>query len=319
MTEPTLQTLDVNGLRMQVAIQGSGPLVLLCHGFPELWISWQAQLAALAAAGYRAIAPDMRGYGGTTAPEDPTAYTLLHLVGDMVELVKLLGEKQAVIVGHDWGAPVAWNSAMLRPDLFRAVVGMSVPFSPPGPVNLLEGLRKAGINTFYMQYFQTPGVAEAELERDVAASIRRINYNGSADGPDRTAFGLIKPNQGFLDDQVEPETLPSWLSPADVAYFVAEFSRTGFRGGLNWYRNITRSWELLTPWRGTVIRQPSMFIAGARDAVLKFPSSQPQIANFTNTLPGLRGCHIIEGAGHWIQRERASAVNDLLIKFLKGL
>src|SRR5258706_7054366 len=173
MTKPTLQTLDVNGLRMQVAIQGSGPLVLLCHGFPELWISWRAQLSALAAAGYRAVAPDMRGYGGTTAPEDPTAYTLLHLVGDIVELVKQLeapGEKQAVIVGHDWGAPVAWNSAMLRPDLFRAVVGMSVPFSPPGPVNVLEGLRKAGINTFYMQYFQTPGVAEAVLERDVAAS-----------------------------------------------------------------------------------------------------------------------------------------------------
>ncbi len=279
MTEPTLQTLDVNGLRMQVAIQGSGPLVLLCHGFPELWISWRAQLAGLAAAGYRAVAPDMRGYGGTTAPEDPTAYTLLHLVGDIVELVKQLeapGEKQAVIVGHDWGAPVAWNSAMLRPDLFRAVVGMSVPFSPPGPVNVLEGLRKAGINTFYMQYFQTPGVAEAELERDVAASIRRINYNGSGDGPDRIAFGLLQPNHGFLDNLVDPETLPSWLSADDVAYFVAEFSRTGFRGG-------------------------------------------PQIANFTNTLPGLRGCHIIEGAGHWIQRERASAVNDLLIKFLKGL
>jgi pimeloyl-ACP methyl ester carboxylesterase len=322
MTEPTLQTLDVNGLRMQVAIQGSGPLVLLCHGFPELWISWRAQLSALAAAGYRAVAPDMRGYGGTTAPEDPTAYTLLHLVGDIVELVKQLeapGEKQAVIVGHDWGAPVAWNSAMLRPDLFRAVVGMSVPFSPPGPVNLLEGLRKAGINTFYMQYFQTPGVAEAELERDVAASIRRINYNGSGDGPDRTAFGLLKPNQGFLDDLVDPETLPSWLSADDVAYFVAEFSRTGFRGGLNWYRNITRSWELLAPWRGRMIRQPSMFIAGARDDVLKFPSSQPQIANFTNTLPGLRGCHILEGAGHWVQRERASMVNDLLITFLNGL
>jgi pimeloyl-ACP methyl ester carboxylesterase len=322
MTEPSLQTLDVNGLRMQVATQGSGPLVLLCHGFPELWISWRAQLSALAAAGYRAVAPDMRGYGGTTAPEDPTAYTLLHLVGDMVELVKQLqapGEKQPVIVGHDWGAPVAWNSAMLRPDLFRAVVGMSVPFSPPGPVNLLEGLRKAGINTFYMQYFQTPGVAEAELERDVATSIRRLNYNGSGDGPDRIAFGLLKPNQGLLDDLVEPEVLPSWLSPEDVAYFVDEFSRTGFRGGLNWYRNITRSWELLAPWRGTVIRQPSMFIAGARDDVLKFPSSQPQIANFANTLPGLRGCHIIDGAGHWIQRERASVVNDLLVKFLNGL
>jgi pimeloyl-ACP methyl ester carboxylesterase len=322
MTEPTLQTLDVNGLRMQVAIQGSGPLVLLCHGFPELWISWRAQLSALAAAGYRAVAPDMRGYGGTTAPEDPTAYTLLHLVGDMVELVKQLqspGEQQAVIVGHDWGAPVAWTSALLRPDLFRAVVGMSVPFSPPGPVNLLEALRKAGIHTFYMQYFQTPGVAETELERDVTASIRRINYYASGEGPDRPTFGVLQPNEGLLDNLIEPETLPAWLSDEDLGYYVAEFSRTGFRGGLNWYRNITRSWELLAPWRGTTIRQPSMFIAGSRDDVLKFPHSSAQIANFNTTLPGLRGCHILEGAGHWIQRERATAVNEMLITFLNGL
>jgi len=319
MTEATLQTLEVNGLRMQMAVQGSGPLVLLCHGFPELWISWRSQLAALSNAGYRAVAPDMRGYGGTTAPDDPTAYTVLHLVGDMVELVKQLGEKQAVIVGHDWGAPVAWNSAMLRPNVFRAVVGMSVPFSPPGPVNLLDALKKAGIHTFYMQYFQTPGVAEKELERDVGMSIRRINYSGSGDGPDRVAFGVLEPNQGFLDNLVDPKTLPSWLSPEDVDYFVAEFSRTGFRGGLNWYRNITRSWELLAPWRGVVIRQPSMFIAGERDDVLKFPSSKPQIANFSNTLLDLRGCHILEGAGHWVQRERASVVNELLISFVKSL
>jgi pimeloyl-ACP methyl ester carboxylesterase len=322
MTEPTLEILEVNGLQMQVAIQGSGPLVLLCHGFPELWISWRAQLAALAAAGYRAVAPDMRGYGGTTAPEDPTAYTILHLVGDMVELVKQLqapDEKRSVIIGHDWGAPVAWTSALLRPDLFRAVVGMSVPFSPPGPVNLLDGLRRAGIHTFYMQYFQKPGVAEAELERDVATSIRRIHFNGSGDGPDRIAFGVLPPNEGFLDSLVDPQRLPSWLTAKDIDYYVMEFSRTGFRGGLNWYRNITRSWELLAPWRGTAIRQPSMFIAGARDDVLKFPNSQPAIVNFGNTLPGLRGSHIIDGAGHWIQRERASAVNDLLVKFLDGL
>jgi len=196
---------------------------------------------------------------------------------------------------------------------------MSVPFSPPGRVELLSALRKAGIHTFYLQYFQTPGVAEKELERDVSASILRINYSGSGDGPDRTAFGLLKPDQGFLDDLVAPDDLPPWLSREDLAYYVAEFSRTGFRGGLNWYRNITRSWELLAPWRDTVIHQPSMFIAGARDDVLKFPNSQPAIANFSKTLPGLRGSHLLEGAGHWIQRERAAAVNDLLIGFLNGL
>ena len=320
MTTPlTLQTIDVNRLRMQVASQGSGPLVLLCHGFPELWISWRSQLAALAAAGYRAVAPDMRGYGGTTAPEDPAAYTILHLVGDMVELLRALGEKQAVIVGHDWGAPVAWHAALLRPDLFRAVVGMSVPYAPPGKAELLSSLRQAGIRDFYIQYFQTPGVAEAELERDATASIRKIHYNGSGDGPQRSSFGILGPGQGFMDHMVEPQTLPPWLSAEDIAAYGAEFQRTGFRGGLNWYRNITRSWELMAPWRGQPIRQPSIFIAGARDGVLKFPNAKAQIDNFKNTLPGLRGCHIIEGAGHWIQRERADAVNALLVDFLHSL
>jgi len=318
----SMQTLGVNGLRMQVAMQGSGPLVLLCHGFPELWISWREQLNALAAAGYRAVAPDMRGYGGTSAPDDVTAYSQLHLVGDMVELVRELKETRAVIVGHDWGAPVAWNAALLRPDVFRAVVGMSVPFAPPGRVEMLSALRQAGIHDFYLQYFQTPGLAEAELERDVGASIRRIHFGASGEGQavlGRPVFGAVDPDKGFLGHLVEPRSAPEWWSEADIAHYTTEFTRTGFRGGLNWYRNITRSWELLAPWRGQVIRQPSMFIAGASDDVLKFPSSKPQIENFGRTLPGLRGCHILEGAGHWIQRERAHAVNALVIGFLNGL
>ena len=321
-TAPSMQTLDVNGLRMQVAVKGSGPLVLLCHGFPELWISWRAQLDALAAAGYRAVAPDMRGFGGSTAPDDATAYSQLHLVGDMVELVRALGERQAVIIGHDWGAPVAWNAALLRPDIFRAVVGMSVPFAPPGRVEMLSALSQAGIETFYLQYFQVPGVAEAELERDVGASIRRVHFGASGEGQallGRSVFGVLEPGKGFLDGLVEPPSLPAWWSETDVAHYTAEFARTGFRGGLNWYRNIKRSWELLAPWRGQVIRQPSMFIAGSRDDVLKFPSSRPQIENFCKTLPSRRGCHILEGAGHWIQRERTLAVNSLVTDFLAGL
>jgi pimeloyl-ACP methyl ester carboxylesterase len=319
MDEPVLQTLEVNGLHMRVAIQGSGPVVLLCHGFPELWCSWRQQMRALAAAGYRAVAPDMRGYGGTDAPADVAAYTLLHLVGDMVDLVQVLGEKQAVIVGHDWGAPVAWNSALLRADIFRAVVGMSVGFAPPARIDLLSSLRQQGIHDFYMQYFQTPGVAEAELERDVSATIRRVQFSGSGDAPDRVAFGRLQPGKGFLDNLTEPITLPAWLSQADIDEYVAEFSRTGFRGGLNWYRNIARSAELLAPWRGMVIRQPSMFIAGERDDVLKFPGARARIDNLSRTLPGLRGTHIFEGAGHWIQRERAAAVNQLLLEFLQSL
>lgn len=326
MNEPHLQTFDINGIRMQVATQGSGPLVLLCHGFPELWISWRSQLAALAAAGYRAAAPDMRGYGGSDAPADPARYTMLHHVGDMTELVRALGETQAVIVGHDWGAPVAWNAALLRPDLFRGVVGMSVPYAPPGRVDILSALEQAGVHDFYLQYFQTPGVAEAELERDAGDSIRRIHFGGSGEGvalSGRPAFGRIDPRHGFLHGLVDPTSAsvaaPVWWREGELAHYAAEFSRTGFRGGLNWYRNIRRSWELLMPWRGQPIRQPSLFIAGASDDVLKFAHAKSQIDNFAKTLPGLRGCHVIEGAGHWIQRERAPEVNGLLIDFLRQL
>jgi len=319
MTEPVLETLQLDDIRMRVATQGSGPLVLFCHGWPESWYSWRHQMAVVAAAGFRAVAPDMRGYGGTDAPQSPEQYTLLHHVGDLVGVLKALGEKQAVLVGHDWGAPTVWNAALLRPDLFRAVVGMSVPYAPPGRVDLLSALEKQGIHNFYMQYFQAPGVAEAEFERDVQASIRRIHFSGSGDAPTAASFGMLAPGSGFLDNTTDPETLPAWMSTEDVAYYAGEFRRSGFRGPLNWYRNMARTTELMAAWRGAVIHQPSMFIAGARDAVLNFPASKAQIERFPTTLPGLRGCHILEGAGHWIQRERAAEVNALLLEFLKSL
>jgi pimeloyl-ACP methyl ester carboxylesterase len=318
MDGPGVQTLQVNGLQMRVTLQGQGPLVLLAHGFPELSHSWCHQVAALAAAGFRVAAPDMRGYGGTTAPADIEQYTLLHLVGDMVDLVRVLGESQAVIVGHDWGAAVAWNSALLRPDLFRAVVGMSVPYAPPGKVDLISSLESAGIHDFYMQYFQPPGVAEAELERDPAASIRRIHFSGSGDGPRRSVAGRLG-RGGYLDQTVEPAVLPDWLSADDVAVYAAAYAASGFRGGLNWYRNLRRNTGLLSPWRGQPIRQPSLFIAGTRDSVLDFPASKAQIDAYPRTLPGLRGCHLLDGAGHWIQRERAAEVSALLVDFLRGL
>lgn len=319
MQEPEFQTHQINGIQMRLAVQGSGPMVLFCHGWPESWYSWRHQMAAVAANGYRAVAPDMRGYGHTDAPADVAQYTMLHLVGDMVGVLKALGESHAVVVGHDWGAPVAWNCAVLRPDLFHAVVGMSVPFSPPGPVEVLAYLRRQGIDDFYWQYFQAPGVAEAEFEADIETSIRRIHFSASGDGPERATFGRIEPGQGFLGNTVDPPTLPDWMDAADLAYYVGEYQNAGFRGGLNWYRNLARSWELMAPWRGCVIQQPSLFIAGARDSVLKFPASASQINNYTKTLPGLRGCHILEGAGHWIQRERAAAVSALLLGFLRDL
>lgn len=320
MDEPQLETLQVGGLRMRVATQGSGPLVILCHGFPESWHSWRHQLRALAAAGYRVAAPDMRGYGGTDAPAEIEAYSLLHLVGDMAQLVAALGESQAVIVGHDWGAPVAWNAALLRPDLFRAVVGMSVEYTPPARGNLLGALAQQGISTFYIQYFQPPGIAEAELEADPEATIRRVSYSLSGDAPgDRVIAGVLGDGNGFLTATTDPETLPAWLTAAEIAYVAAEFRRTGFRGALNWYRNFGRNAELLAAWRGASLRQPSLFIVGERDDVLKFPGARDRVARLPQVLPGLRGTHIVEGAGHWIQRERAEAVNALLIDFLNGL
>ena len=318
MNTPSLQTLAVNGISMRVAVQGEGPLVVLCHGFPEGWNSWRAQLAALAAAGYQAVAPDMRGYGGTDALAEPAQYTMLHHVGDLVALVAALGAEQAVVVGHDWGAPVAWNAALLRPDLFRAVVGMSVPYTPAGPIDLLSALAKRGVHDFYMQYFQVPGVAEAELEADVAATIRRLTFSLSGDGRGGVA-GRLGTATTFLQLTDDPPQLPGWIDTQDLADTVTEFQRTGFRGGLNWYRAIRLNWELMAPWRGATIRQPSLFIGGTRDDVLAWPASRASLDTLGRSLPGLRGCHLLEGAGHWVQRERAAEVNALMLGFLATL
>lgn len=315
----TLKTTNANNIHMRYAEAGSGPLVLFCHGWPESWYSWRHQLQGVSAAGFRAVAPDMRGYGGTQAPEPIDQYTLHHLVGDMAELVKALGETKAVIVGHDWGAPVAWQAALWRPDLFTAVCAMSVPYAPPGYIDVLSALEKLGINDFYLQYFQKPDVPEAELQQDIRGALRRIYYTAGGEMMEKDKGFARLTGGSLLSNTVDPEKLPAWLSEADLGYYAGEFSRTGFRGGLNWYRNLRRNWELGGPWRGQPIRQPSLFIAGSRDGVLRFPAAKSQIEAYSTTLPGLRGSHILEGAGHWVQQERAADVNKLLIDFLKGL
>jgi pimeloyl-ACP methyl ester carboxylesterase len=315
----TLKTTTANTIHMRYAEAGTGPLVLFCHGWPESWYSWRHQLQAVSEAGFRAVAPDMRGYGGTQSPEPIDQYTLYHLVGDMAELVKALGETQAVIVGHDWGAPVAWHAALWRPDLFTAVSAMSVPYAPPGYNDILSALEKLGIDNFYLQYFQKPGVAEAELQQDIRGALRRLYYTAGGEMVEKDkGFGRLTGGT-LLANTVDPETLPAWLSEADLDYYTGEFARTGFRGGLNWYRNLRRNWELSGPWRGQPIRQPSQFIAGSRDGVLRFPAAKSQLEAYPKTLPGLRGSHILDGAGHWVQQERAAEVNRLLIEFLKGL
>ncbi|MBV9750176.1 MAG: alpha/beta hydrolase [Acetobacteraceae bacterium] len=320
MTEAMQRDIEVNGVRLRVTEQGEGPLVLLCHGWPELAHSWRHQLPALAEAGYRAVAPDMRGYGGSDAPEDVHSYSLLHLVGDMVGLVAALGEREAVIVGHDWGATVAWNSALLRPDLFPAVAAMSVPYRPRGPAPPLAMLRAAGLDRFYWLYFQQPGVAEAEFERDPAATLRRIlGAAGSARARDPGQVLMVPEGGGFLDLAPEPVAVPPWLGEAALAVMADAYRRTGFRGGLNYYRNLDRNWELLAPWQGVAIRQPALFIAGTRDVVITGPTGQKALEALPQTVPGLRRTVMIEGAGHWIQQERPQEVNAALTSFLAEL
>ncbi|MGJ4928680.1 alpha/beta fold hydrolase [Bradyrhizobium sp. HKCCYLS2038] len=305
--------VKANGIELFLREQGEGPLVLLCHGWPELSYSWRHQIPALAAAGYHVVAPDMRGFGRSQAPADIGAYTIFDTVGDMVGLVNALGADKAVIIGHDWGAPVAWHAAMFRPDMFTAVAGLSVPPPFRGRGRPLDTLRAGGIANFYWQYFQTPGVAEAELERDVALTMRTMLARGFSD----PASLFVTMGRGFLGDAAPDRSLPDWLSEADLAEFVTAYRASGFRGGLNWYRNIDRNWELTAPWQDAQIRQPSLFIAGSDDAVIKGIIGAKRVQDMERVLPDLRRKLIIDGAGHWIQQECADEVNAALIAFLR--
>lgn len=319
MSELKHRFVETNGIRMHVVEQGEGPLVLLCHGWPESWYSWRHQIRDLAAAGYRVVAPDQRGYGQTDAPQAVEQYTILHLVGDMVGLLDALGAPTAVIAGHDWGAPVAWNCALMRPDRFPAVIGMSVPYSPRGPISPIQGLKLlAGENFFYILYFQEPGVAEAELEADVRAALRRIYYSASGSPPvDRQWRAALPKTAKFLDGTMDPESLPPWFTEQDLDFYTSEFQRTGFRGGLNWYRNLDRTWELTAPWTGAKVTVPALFITGERDVVRTFMG--PAIENIKQSVPNLKGMVVIPGSGHWNQQEYPAETTKAMLDFLRSL
>jgi pimeloyl-ACP methyl ester carboxylesterase len=322
VTEITHRFVEANGLRVHLAEAGRGPLVLMCHGFPESWYSWRHQLAALAGAGYHAVAPDMRGYGQTDRPEAIGQYTLFHLVGDMVGILDALGEETAVIAGHDWGAPVAWLSALMRPDRFRAIIALSVPFLPRLGNRPTTVMPQTDDAIFYQLYFQTPGVAEKELERDPRATIRQILFWGSGDGRASAVSagagsgGMVPRNGGFLTARPAPAALPAWITEADVDFYASEFARTGFRGGLNWYRNIDRNWELLAPWSGAKVTVPALYVAGDRDLVVGFRGMDKLLPALKMFVPNLRETVMLPGCGHWTQQERADDVNAAMLKFL---
>ena len=316
MAEIRHRTIATNGIEMHIAEAGAGPLVLLCHGFPESWYSWRHQLTAIAAAGYHVVAPDQRGYGQTTAPEAIDQYTQFHMVGDLVGLVAALGETGAVVAGHDWGAPVAWNAASWRPDVFRGVIGLSVPASARGQMRPTQQFKAIfGDNFFYILYFQTPGVAEHELRKDVRSSMRRFLFAASGNAPERE-MQIAPKTANFLDRMPDPEKLPEWLTEQDIDFFTAEFERNGFRGPLNWYRNLDRTWELSGPFQGQKIEQPALFISGDRDLIRMNPAWE---ANMRAVVPALREPVILPGIGHWTQQEAPAEVNRAMIEFLDSL
>lgn len=322
MTEITHSVVSANGIRIHCASAGSGPLVLLVHGFPESWYSWRHQLPALAEAGYQAVAIDVRGYGRSSAPVAVDAYRMVCHVADNVGLVKALGATEAVIVGHDWGAPIAWTSALLRPDLFRAVAGLSVPYSPRGSTKPSVAFRAmGGAEEFYIEYFQQPGRAEAEIEADVARWLEGFYFSASGDAPPLTpGAGTMAtvPNGGKLSDRFRyPTEAPAWLAAADLAFYASEFEHTGFAGGLNRYRNVDRDWEDLAAFDGQPITVPALFVGGDKDGPTIW--GRAAIDRFGETLPKLTRTIILPGCGHWTQQERANEVNTALVEFLQGL
>ena len=314
----TLRTVESHGVRLEVTEQGEGPLVLLLHGFPESAYSWRHQMPALARAGFRAVAPDQRGYAGSDRPPAIEDYDIIALTDDAIAVLDACGVEQAVVVGHDWGAAVAWHVAQLHPQRVRAVVGMSVPHggrSKQAPLARLEATFKDSF--FYILHFQAPGVAEAECEYDVRRTLRSFYYSASGEAPPRSAFAPRPNSASLLETMLDSEQLPPWLGAEDLEHYVQQFTRSGFRGPINWYRNLDRNWERTASLAEAKIEQPAMFIAGDRDPVIAW--TQAAVARMPSLCPQLRESVILPGAGHWVQQERPADVNAALLRFLAQL
>ncbi len=307
---------ETNGIRMHYVEQGSGPLVLLLHGFPELWYSWRHQIPALAQSGFRAVAPDLRGYGQTGGSKNIAEYSIKTLVADVVGLLDALGEKQCVLVGHDFGAVLAWNTVLLAPDRVRAVAALSVPYNQRRDTAPLAGIRRAvGGNFNYIVYFQEPGVAEAELEPDVARFLKTFYFHASGDAaPARQRLVTRTSTAKLLETLVQPGDHQRWLPDRELQHYTDNFTRTGLAGPLNWYRNLDRNWELMKPFEGARITHPTLFVAGELDPVLI--ATKGNFDALSNTVPGLRRTALIPRCGHWVQQECPAEVNAELLSFL---
>lgn len=299
------------------------PVVLLAHGFPECAYSWRHQIAPLVQAGYHVLAPDQRGYGRSSAPREVESYRVDHLTADLAALLDDVDAERAHIIGHDWGALVAWAMAQLHPDRVRSVGAVSVPFTQ-WPIRPTELFRAAfGDRFFYMSYFQEVGPAETELDADVRRSMHTILWAASGDAY-RGAPAELLPAEGngFLDSMEHaagppPARLPTWLTEADLDHYVEEFSASGFFGPVSWYRNLDADHDLLSPIGPAGVTMPSWFVGGTKDGVIA--NRMETVTSMADTLPDYRGHHLIDGAGHWTQQERPEEFNEAMLRFLRAL
>ncbi|CAL5194774.1 unnamed protein product [Lathyrus oleraceus] len=311
--------VEVNGIKMHIAEKGKeGPVVLFLHGFPELWYSWRHQIAALGSLGYRAVAPDLRGYGDTEAPSSISSYTIFHLVGDIVALIHSLGVEQVFLVAHDWGAIIGWNLCLFRPEKVKAYVCLSVPYLPRNPkIKPVDGMRALFGDDYYVCRFQEPGKIEAEFAKGTPELVLKNMLTTRDPGPPIIPKEGTVPNPQSQDLISKP--LPSWLSQEDLNYYASNFENTGFTGGLNYYRNLNLNWELTAAWTGAKIKVPVKFITGELDLVYVSMGTKQYIESggFKKDVPNLEEVVIQEGVAHFNNQEAAEDVSNHIYEFIK--
>ncbi|GAB1258414.1 alpha/beta hydrolase [Aurantivibrio plasticivorans] len=316
-TEPQLRMVENNGITMRIAEMGEGPLVILVHGWPESWYSWRHQITALAEAGYHVVAPDMRGYGKTDKPHNIEEYDIKHVTADIAGLVDLMGEEQAILVGHDWGAIVTWNAMLLYPEKFKALVAMSVPYRGRATESPIDSMRKRLKDSFfYIMYFQEWNVAEREFDADPRGVLSRLYTSPDTPLEEPEITDMNRGAGGWIPRRGAPKERPDWLSKEDLDYYVNEFTEAGFRGGINYYRNMHRNWEITPELADAKITQPVLFIAGEKDVVIRGATKEQLEFGMKRAVPGLEGVVLIPEIGHWLQQEKPEAVNKLVIDFV---
>jgi pimeloyl-ACP methyl ester carboxylesterase len=305
---------------LNVAVAGNGPLILCVHGWPELSYSWRHQQAYFAARGYTVAAMDVRGYGGSSKPDPIAEYTMRKLASDVAAVIDALGNGKAILFGHDWGAPIVWNSAMLYPDKVTAVAGLSVPHMPVGGVSFLTAARAIYADKFFYQlYFQAEGVVEAEFGADLRAALRKTYFSISGDAPADLMLTAKPADANFLDGLIDPETFPAWMTDADMQHYIDAFAAGGMRGPFNRYRAQDLDFAEIGDLAGRHIAQPSFFVAGDRDPVRRFLPGMDLYAAAGAAYDDFRGSVILPGIGHWVQQEAPEATNAALAGFLGGL